>query len=367
MICFLISLGLVGAGGETRRAGQRIIWLLLAAFASAAGAQSQGPFFWEAQKGEKTVHILGIFQPGVDWQDIPCSGEILSRLKGSDALFAGYSPELFNQAMEQVIREDESLPRRQTGFPGIISSTGLEFQRLSAESRKFLEEKYSYIQSIDGLGLEPRLENMNHAGFVSVLRYSCLAENGPLFERFAGEMGELEGAFVSFQQKLHSHGPVPGYLDEVEDIVEILRRENRDSRVYFTPSEPIDKMIKNYENNCSPKKAEAAFEKFKQVFFLWLEKYRSGGEIKQFEDIEKLKKSGFPDMIMASIESRFGKKPTKARNKKWAAKIIRASEIHDSVFIAADLIHFTGKSGVLNILEDSGFSAARFDSGCKAR
>ena len=363
MICFMER-----KKAEKRRPARRwMAWFFLSGFVFAAGAEFNAPFFWRAQKDKKTIFILGTFQPGVDWRDIPCSGEILSRLQEADVLFADSGPEIYNQAVEQMIRENESLPRRQTGLHGIISSTGWEFQRLSAESRKFLEEKYSYIQSIDGLTLEPRLENMNHAGFVSVLRYSCLAENGPLFERFAGEMGELEGAFVSFQQKLHSHGPVPGYLDEVEDIVKILKKETLASGSYFAPGESIDEIIKNYETNCSPERVKAGFEEFARTLSLWIKRYKSGEEIKQYEDIKRLKESGFPEILMLSVESRFSKVPTKDRNNRWAEKIIRSAENHGRVFVAADIFHFTGDSGILSILREKGFTVARFDSKCFAR
>ena len=318
-------------------------WILI--LCSFQSRKPTGPLFWEVEKKGKTFHILGTIHFKIPVENIPCSKNILNHLNSSKFLLTESSLEI-NKAAFSILRTLH------------YSLSGEAFRSLSEESKIFFRNKLPQSQSQGEQGLRySQLNHLSYYGLNSIIEGLCELDNSNFVNSLEKHSHQASGPILDQQivNIAQSQGIPQGYMDEVEDILQIYapREEDLDDH-------GVNESIKNYDKRCNKKE----FEKRKLHFIKMdkdkMKKYLSGEEIVMKDYFHRLK--DYDKEVKRINQVLF-----KNRNEKWISKILQSHNRYDKVFIVAGFLHFTGKNNILDMLKKRGYSIKQFNTSCKVK
>lgn len=325
-----------------------ISFLLIAFFLfTSCSLNKNGPFFWAVQKEEQTLHILGTVHIGVSLEDLQCSDVIYESLQQSDLLWTETNVQKHRTEMKETVKqllEDHS---------------GQSFHSLSEETQMFFKTK-----------TEPEhfktLQQMSYFGLIVQLNFLCISDN----REFLREQLSLHARKIDSRKKLDiqiqktaQDSVLQDYLDESSYFQDLIR-----STATRSSKEKVDRIVKNYDELCSPEKLAQSIEwKFNHLAEA-IQDYESGEDIDPLTISEKdLRRQGVPEDIIKNYLDYFKHNILRRRNEIWMNKLSfsHEQEGHTRVFIAAGLAHFQGPFNMLDMLQEENFSIKRLDSDCE--
>ena len=309
-------------------------WLLLILFVAACGENPSEkkmiPYFWKAQKDGKTSYFLGTMHRGVVLEELQCSKVIKSHLKGSDYLFV--------EGNEFEIRK-----RSQILLQKIKSKTYTEFYTLSTHSQNFFKNREL-----------PNYNSYNYAGYSIMLEILCTIDFKNKHWLKAKDCPSL--GFPLDMMCLKDSAPKMN-IDAVDSQIESLARkqglaigsldhgiDSIDTDATMSAllqnnlkSKDIDLQVLNFDESCMSRTQ-------------LINEYKTN----QLELENETLGSHEQDIVLL-----------KNRNEKWIDKFKRMHQVHQQIFIAAGLAHFTMKFNMLDMLKVEGFSIQRIQSSCQ--
>ena len=100
-----------------------------------------------------------------------------------------------------------------------------------------------------------------------------------------------------------------------------------------------------------------------QVFVAMLDRYFAK-DIGTLSEMSRLTLADMPDMDLETANVLFDETQEAildTRNRAWLPVITQATEIHDNVVVAAGAAHLIGENGILNLLQNDGWTLTRAD------
>ena len=324
------------------------------------------PFVYSAEKGGKTIYLLGTFHEGVSITELPCSNEILARLNTSDLIFSELSESYLTllkhlgDSMEQVLTasasEREEMLR---DLPEPARADVNEIIELYDRQRiEMFQKMFGRVQLVDKEkepfeALRPPVRDFlisrgvdvqgSYVDYLYLIFSALMIENFFRFSRLDSQIAEmaysknihikpLDNAYSNNFLLLDAFIPSSGKADEME-VTEI----EVDSRF-------IDTLIAGFSNMIDMLNSSLFNSSMK-------ENYLSGDE----EAL--LQYSGILDDTAERVL-------LKERNPVWFQKLKDAFEGHDyeSIFLAGGALHLIGPFNVLDRLREDEFTVQRL--GC---
>ena len=114
-----------------------LLYLFLFLFILGCSPKSPSPYFWKVAKENKESYLLGTYHFGVSLRELPCSKDIVNKIKSSDLVFLEVAGD--DDVVDDVVN--------------YISPDGDDFKELSSSSQKFLKEK-RISNALNFLGFE---------------------------------------------------------------------------------------------------------------------------------------------------------------------------------------------------------------------
>ena len=109
-----------------------LIWLCCTPLLT-FGVKSQGPFFWQIQKDNKSSYVLGTMHGGVDFEELQCHNEIKDYLLAADFLLT--------EALRFKIKGPQMSLIKQTIYDNILANREDNFvDSLNDDTKKLLQE-----------------------------------------------------------------------------------------------------------------------------------------------------------------------------------------------------------------------------------
>lgn len=325
-------------------------------FLSLSAYGTEGPFFWTLDKDGKRSYILGTIHQGIALEELQCSELISNRVKSADLVFTEVSP----ATMKRVAEEQEILFI--TELAEELTHSGRDFHNLSPSAQQFFRDKidqgynerWLYAPNFDWKEL---VEKFSYNGLVRMIRIFCIEEHGINSVPQSQESSfSLVGLDVQIQQLAQDTQRTQRYLDNDEIRLSIHKQRQE----IFRPKadlETVEETIKNYDKNCSREKFERQ-EEFRLNFIKKMEEDYKVGKLTVMSLLD-LNGAGREQMDFVNEVM------LKSRNEIWLTKIIKAFENHNSIFIAAGLLHWLGEYNLLDMLKEEGFSINRIDADCR--
>lgn len=258
------------------------------------------PFFWKVEKDGKTSYFLGTNHYGISLKELPCSGTILKKLKSSDLVLT---------ELGEGIQDTRQLKEWKQTFT--ISPNNEDFNRLSPESQKFLEQK--------GISKELTYFNLGYE-----LHFLCLKK--AIGEKTALTSMDAQVEFVATRSNI----PLQA-LDTLELRKPVIK--------HITTKEDIEKQIKFFPLCLKYIRYDIAT-------------YKSGEEPSAPKGLNKWLHNRYST-------GEFDQWALKHRNEKWATQFKKAHQNHDRIFMAAGLYHFTRAFNLIDMLRRDGFDIER--------
>ena len=257
------------------------------------------PYFWKAEKNGKTSYFLGTIHNGISLDELFCSDVILTKLKNSDLVFT-------------ELGHWKGTPQQKQWTKTLYHSPdGEDFNRLSPESQRFLEQ--------NGINRE-----LSYYALVFAVEDLCMKE----------AVGE-EAAQVSLDRKVMA---IALHLNIPLQALDTLKL--RKPMAKLDTKETIERRIQNY--HWCPRIMRAMITSYKmgipapyktKGLARWIENHYSTDE--------------------------FDKWLLKHRNEKWFTQFKEAHKNHDRIFVAAGNAHFTDAFNVIDMLKRDGFDVER--------
>ena len=296
--------------------------------------ETKGPYFWQAEKNNKSLHILGTMHLGVSLEDLQCSDQIISHLQSSDLLFTETDKNMAS------VFSYETLPQ------SVKDETGNSYRALNETSQQFFREKIGEANN-----------NFSYYGFLYILHSICASQHPNLLQEF----NLITTRFLDgqIQDKAQFYGIKQNTLDSLP-ANKLLWGLNTQS----VSAKTVEEFISDYDKICSKEN----LKKMLQHLSLMAKGFLAG-DFLTLEDQgvhEDTPIPGYPpmndDAIFQTMQS---------RNEEWLRKLLSSHANHENIFVAGGLSHFIESEytsdTVLKDLKKAGFLIRRMDDKCMMR
>jgi len=324
-----------------------LYFIFLFSICSPCSAQLNGPFFWQAKKDGKTMHILGTIHVTVGLNDLQCSQNISNTLKQSSLLW----PEIdTTNPMKTMKIQQEAMS------PLLIDRSGQSFNNLNESSQNFFKSKFPL--AINGI------KHLSYIGLKAQIQQICMVEHRDTTMRIKQEMAENNPVKLDnqVQELAKLHNIEQNYLDgeNLEVIVGMMQSNPEPVSQTF-----IEETIESYKEQCTKENIENIFSEYKKHKAYTVEQYLLGEEM-DVEIIQPqfLAKMGLKEEAIKESVNNFNQMLIKYRNEKWLEKLLSAHTQIDNMFVAAGVAHFQGQYSILDMLQREGFFVQRMNLEC---
>ena len=315
----------------------------------AANSQTQSPFVWVVEKGEKVSYLLGAVHVGVSLEEMPCSNEIISQIQSSDLLFLEYK---FGDDTQRLNKEE-----KRKVFIGSKEEQEEVLSRLSFESQEIIRERKIASDNFFRSAYPFNVQSVTKDAF---------SELSPKSQEFLMKYGvDPEGNhadffhFIRFIAYYWAYFSLPSLDEQIEEIafsqsmtikaLDDNKQINEDISSQAFSNKPIKPV--NYksieqlidEMDILVNRRRRSTQRFAQIYKSYdrdLLEELLGEEKEDNEDIH------------AEVFSR-------SRNELWLQKFMEAHARYENIFLVAGLHHFIGIYNLLDMLIEEGFSIKR--------
>ena len=266
--------------------------------------QIEHPYFWKVEKDGKTSHILGTMHIAIPIAELPCSQEIQVQLEKSDLVFLEVDPH--SEDFIKVEKQQEQWAS---------SPDGREFQGLNEESQAFLRSR----------GIS---ETLNLYGYNAKLVQLCHGLEG-------GKDIDSQVNSIADSREV----PIQGLEDYYPAGHSIVEASRKGAELYSRLSDAqsaeeirrLDHSIRMFPGICPPR----------SVVHM-IKDYKSGSILKGAMEVV----SRFSQQILQDLQR---------KKIQWIERFERAYQNHERIFVAANLFHFLGPVGFINMLMERGY------------
>ena len=300
---------------------------------------SEGPFFWQAEREGETFHILGSIHYGVAVEELQCLGEILNNLKTSHLILIESG---LDQEVSQQLRGKLDL--------SLYDETGKSYQTLSEQSQQFFKNQ-NLPDSVD-------LKHLSYYGLLYLLSNLCIRDYPELKDRVAQFRSvSLDRQIIKLAQ---TQNIKQGYLEDFNTLWPVYELSIKSVTLDY-----IKEFIDSYDTICSREN----IDKFLDIAYINLaEKFKSG-EIISIDDLKQLiKQKGvhqYSNMPGMYIDDGALYNTLQNRNKVWTKKLISVHTRYNNVFVVGGFFHFVDDFNVLDMLKKEGYSVKRMGTSCE--
>ena len=311
--------------------------------------EPKGPFFYRADKEDKSLYLLGTMH-SESLDQLQCRSPIMSFLEDSDLLWSEVSEGIKLQTQAKILADLEE-------------SAEPEFNSLSENSKRFLVDTFKRITQTSHSVAVEQLQQANLPSIGLFLLLQCIP---PEIIQFI--QSQANGMDSVIQKMADSLNIPQNFLDDLQSYSAVF--EINIPSLNFTVKD-INFTIDDHDQFC--KSTEDNLLPLYQTASTFQNLYRMG-EIDEnsFEDVLKsnYQKSHFYyslfDKPVPEDKNFKAFKDTvlKNRNQKWIEKIRQSHKDNNSIFIATGLGHLIASDNILDMLKEDGFSIQRMNADC---